>query len=415
MIMPIIMNTVELAGQTNTADLLSAIYMKNIKKVIAPTMPLELVSLPDHLNGCYGGNRADTSAKIIQADNDLDAINVWLDEYKDSPQTYRNYRKEAERLLLWSIMKQRKPLSGLTREDFNAFKDFLADPQPAEQWCGPRASRHSQDWRPFQGPLKDSSLKQALVINNSLMNYLVEAGYLAGNPLALARRRVRTQSKSRESDIVERFLEEDLWESVLFYIQNLPQDTDREQAHFQRVRFLFSLLYLLGPRSSEIAEHTMGSFIEVRGKWWWEVTGKGRKTARIPVNDDMLSALAKYRRFHKLTKLPEPGETTPLILSLKGTSGITSNMIYRIVKDVVSKAANLLEEAEPHKAAKLRKASTHWFRHTAITHQADKGIELRYLKKSARHEKIDTTSRYMHAGDEQWHDAMQAHRLNKDK
>ena len=152
----------------------------------------------------------------------------------------------------------------------------------------------------------------------------------------------------------------------------------------------------------------------MRGKWWWEVTGKGRKTARIPVNDDMLSALANYRRFHNLPELPEPGETTPLILSLKGTSGITSNMIYRIVKDVVSKAADLLEQTEPHKAAKLRKASTHWFRHTAITHQADKGIELRYLKKSARHEKIDTTSRYMHAGDEQWHDAMQVHRLNSE-
>jgi len=46
---------------------------------------------------------------------------------------------------------------------------------------------------------------------------------------------------------------------------------------------------------------------------------------------------------------------------LKGTSGITSNMIYRIVKDVVSKAADVLEHAEPHKATKLRKASTHWY------------------------------------------------------
>lgn len=388
--------------------------MNNIEKIIVPTVPLELISLPDDLNGRFGSNRADTNSKLIEAENDLDAIKVWLDEYEESPQTYRNYRKEAERLLLWSILERGKPLSGLTREDFTAFKAFLADPQPAERWCGPRAPRHSQDWRPFQGPLKESSLKQALVINNSLMNYLVEADYLAGNPLALARRRVRSQTKSSESDTVERFLEEDLWLILLSYIDNLPQDTDREQAHFQRVRFLFSLLYLLGPRSSEVAEHSMSSFIEVRGKWWWEVTGKGRKIARIPVNDDMLSALAKYRRFHNMAELPEPGDTTPLILSLKGTSGITSNMIYRIVKDVVTKAADVLEQTEPHKAAKLRQASTHWFRHTAITHQADKGIELRYLKKSARHEKVDTTSRYMHAGDEQWHDAMQVHRLNSD-
>ena len=80
--------------------------MKNIEKVIAHTAPLELISLPDDLNGRHGTNRADTYAKLIQADNDLDAIKVWLDEYKDSPQTYRNYRKEAERLLLWSIIEK---------------------------------------------------------------------------------------------------------------------------------------------------------------------------------------------------------------------------------------------------------------------------------------------------------------------
>ena len=386
--------------------------MENIEKVIAPTVPLEFISLPDDLDGRYGSNRADTNAQLIQAKNDLDAVIVWLNEYQESPQTYRNYRKEAERLLLWAILECGKPLSSLTREDFSDFKAFLSNPQPTEKWCGPRVPRHSQDWKPFQGPLKESSLNQALVINNSLMNYLVEAGYLAGNPLALARRRVRTTSKSNDSKTVERFLEEDLWLALLSYIDNLPQGTDREQAHYQRVKFLFSLLYLLGPRSSEIATHTMGSFIEVRGKWWWEVTGKGRKTARIPVNDDMVAALTKYRRFHGLSALPEPGESTPLLLSLKGTSGVTSNMVYRIVKGVVSKAADELEQTEPHKAAKLRKASTHWFRHTAITHQADKGIEIRYLKKSARHEKIDTTSQYLHAGDKQWHDAMQVHRLN---
>jgi len=56
--------------------------MKNKEKIIAPAVPLELISLPVDLNGRHGGNRADSSAKLIQADNDLDAIAVWLDEYK---------------------------------------------------------------------------------------------------------------------------------------------------------------------------------------------------------------------------------------------------------------------------------------------------------------------------------------------
>ena len=67
------------------------------------------------------------------------------------------------------------------------------------------------------------------------------------------------------------------------------------------------------------------------------------------------------------------------------------------------------------KAEKLRKASTHWFRHTAITHQADAGIELRYLNKSARHDKLDTTAGYLHADEEAWHNAMEIHRLQTKK
>ena len=106
--------------------------MKNIEKVIAPAVPLELISLPDDLNGLHGANRADTCAKLIQADNDLGAIKVWLDEYQESPQTYRNYRKEAERLLLWSIIEKGKPLSGLTREDFTDFRSFFSQP-PADR------------------------------------------------------------------------------------------------------------------------------------------------------------------------------------------------------------------------------------------------------------------------------------------
>jgi site-specific recombinase XerD len=62
---------------------------------------------------------------------------------------------------------------------------------------------------------------------------------------------------------------------------------------------------------------------------------------------------------------------------------------------------------------KLRNASTHWLRHTAVTHQADAGIELRYLNKSARHAKMETTSIYLHADEDEWHSAMEKHTLVK--
>jgi len=61
--------------------------------------------------------------------------------------------------------------------------------------------------------------------------------------------------------------------------------------------------------------------------------------------------------------------------------------------------------------AKLRNASTHWFRHTAVTHGDDAGIGLKYLKRSARHEELETTAIYQHAEDALWHDEWQRHRF----
>ena len=60
---------------------------------------------------------------------------------------------------------------------------------------------------------------------------------------------------------------------------------------------------------------------------------------------------------------------------------------------------------------KLKQASTHWLRHTSITHQADAGIELRYIKRNARHESVETTMLYQHAEEDQWHEAMSQHRM----
>ncbi|MCB1770864.1 MAG: tyrosine-type recombinase/integrase [Candidatus Competibacteraceae bacterium] len=378
----------------------------------ATPQPLELFRIPEAMDGRAGGNRAGPGVACqLAADNDMEAIQAWLAEFHDSPQTLRNYRKEAERLLLWALIERGKPLSSLTREDCLLYETFLNDPQPRERWCGVKAPRFSPQWRPFVGPLSPASRQMTLLIINSLFSYLVTAGYLAGNPLALARRRTRSHQSTRQ---VERFLEQDQWQALLAAVDALPRDSERDCQHYARAKYLVALLYLLGPRVSEVAEHTMSSFQRIRGRWWWQVTGKGRKEARVPVNEDLLAALSEYRCFYGLPPLPVPDETTPLVMNLKGAAGIGDNMIYRIVKSLVIRAAARLEADDPHQAEKLRRASTHWFRHTSITHQADAGIDLRHLQRNARHARLDTTGLYLHAEEHEWHEAMERHRLNKE-
>ena len=79
-----------------------------------------------------------------------------------------------------------------------------------------------------------------------------------------------------------------------------------------------------------------------------------------------------------------------------------------MVKKTFLDCAESIEESNPDFSVKLKKASTHWLRHTSITHQADAGIELRYIKRNARHESVETTMLYQHAEEEKWHESMSA-------
>ncbi len=367
-----------------------------------------LGALPAELDGSQGDNRLPQGHCQIQAENDWEAINCWLAEFEDSPHTHRKYCKEAERLLLWSTKQRHKPISGLLREDFQAYQAFLANPRPEAYWCGPRAPRQSVSWKPFQGPLSESSQRQTLIVLNALLSYWVDAGYIRGNPLSLIRRRNKRLTPATNDVIAqERFLDQETWAHLKNYIAALPQGTRREIEHFERSRFLFHFLYLLAPRVSEVASHTMNSFREFRGKWWWFVEGKSGKRAKVPVNDEMLDALMRYRRFLGLDDLPAEDDMSPALRSIKGNSGVSDNMIYRLVKDIVRGAADTLEAESPINARKLRKASCHWLRHTSVTNSDDSGIGIKYIQASARHNNLETTAIYQHAEDHKWHDEWQ--------
>lgn len=113
---------------------------------------------------------------------------------------------------------------------------FLA--HPAADWIADGLPRHGEQRRLFAGPLSPRSIEPWAFLA-SLFAYLVEAGYLRRNPLAL---RCRTGRRERPQAI-ERYLETPLWQQVLDFIDTLPQATRRERQHHERVRWVFRLLY----------------------------------------------------------------------------------------------------------------------------------------------------------------------------
>ena len=393
---------------------------------VVPIRPLDCIQIPADLDGHEGENRADKARLQIQADRDFEAIRCFLGEYDRSPGTLRIYQRETERLLLWALVECGKPLSSLNRQDFEGYLNFLADPQPSSLWCGPKIDRKSDAWRPFVGPLSESAVLTAMAAINSLMRYLTDAGYLAGNPLGLIRQRRRKMaveaagspvalSATDETEKVERFLDQEMWTAVTKAIGNMPQSSPQECAEYERARFIAAVLYMLAPRAGELESHRMNSFREERGRWWWHVVGKGGKKAKVPVADDMLQALMRYRKFLGLSAVPKRTELTPILVSLKDGSPITARRLNQILKRIFFAAAELLPQESDYKKEKLRAASAHWGRHTGITAKIDSGIAERYVQKDARHSDARTTQRYIHEEEERWHDEAQKQHLPWEK
>ncbi|AMK79124.1 MULTISPECIES: tyrosine-type recombinase/integrase [Methylomonas] len=354
------------------------------------------------LDGRDGSNRAQGHRQIA-ADTDIEAVRLWLAEYHDSPHTLRSYRKEAVRLLIWATEYLGKPMSSMTREDFLTYEAFLAS--PTSDWNDPRRPRRGSDRRLFDGPLSPQSIRQTMGILSGLFGYLVAAGYLAGNPLVLRRR--RSKSKVGRLVTVERYLDQALWQSVLEFIETMPKQIRREIQHYERARWLFRLLYGASLRVSEAAQAKSGDLLLRRGNWWLKVIGKGDAEGSVPISDELMADLARYRLFNGLSAMPSVEENTPLVLSVGGRKdrSLTSTAIYLIVKEVFRRAAKAIEETDPAGAATLLQASTHWLRHTSATHQADAGNDIRYIQKNLRHASIETTAIYLHAEDDRRHAA----------
>lgn len=398
--------------------------------VPAELAPVGEIVVIDALSGRDGSNRSRAGNRQLDADTDQQAVLAWLARFADSPNTLANARREAERLLLWALVERSKPLSSLAHEDLLIYRRFLANPQPADRWVmapGRKAGRRDPRWRPFAGPLSEASIRQSMVVLNSMMSWLVEAGYLAGNPLSLSRTRRKAPSPR-----VVRFLEADLWGAVRQAILSLPQETQRQRAVYARTRWLFSLMFLGGLRISEVVGNGMGDFFmrsDAKSgdqRWWLQVLGKGGKERLVPASTEMMVELMNYRRSLELSDLPAHGEPSPLLFPVAWRRSthpspawpetLTRGAVHGIIKDAFAQAADrwLSEGRGDAQAEKLKAASAHWLRHTAGSNLAN-DIDLRHVRDTLGHASLGTTSIYVHGEDDARHAAVSAaHKVSWD-
>jgi integrase len=359
------------------------------------------------LSGAVGENRETDLRCQIRANNDLEAVLSWLERYQRTDATYKSYKKESERLLLWCLHEKRKALSDLDAQDFEDYFSFLKN--PPSSWCslnGSKRGRQHSDWRPLVKPLGLASLNITVSIIYSLMDFLYQARYLQFNPLSLRRGLSFHKGSLDELKIrsLDRVLDSDEWEAFKSHLLALPENTPKEKDHKARLRFVVAVLFLLGLRINELATHTWSSFRQYESLWWFFVKGKGGKVGRVPVNDELVEEVKRYRTHLSLPLLPKIEEDTSIVVSVRNGKPIATRQLYRLLKEFANSVAELFFES--HKKEKLRRFSPHWLRHLSATQQDRSGILFKHIQANHRHESENTTRLYVHSLDKERHEDM---------
>jgi integrase len=153
------------------------------------------------------------------------------------------------------------------------------------------------------------------------------------------------------------------------------------------------LAYYSWMRVHELAKLRMGDFRQLPdGNWVIRIQGKGRTINDIAAPPPLMDALQAYRLWHGLSPLPVAGDPAPALIPLRVRGEVLRpSAVYRIFKVIFGRAA----ARHPEYANELEAASSHWMRHTGITHAFDSGkIAPRFIQKQARHKDPKTSSRY---------------------
>ncbi|WP_429501177.1 phage integrase family protein (plasmid) [Robbsia andropogonis] len=364
--------------------------------VMADVAPLEVLRVPQALDGSQGLNRAPTPKHQAGLNSDLDAINLWISTRgARSEHTARAYRREAERLLLWAILVREKPFSSLNTEDCRTYiNEFLANPTPAARWIGNgRVERFDPAWRPFARPLSARSRETARSLLSALCGWLVNEQYLLVNPFHGL---VRTDDIRPPMDAKGRTLSHGQWRFVLQSVSCVNPD-----AAAQRDYFALLFAYATGLRRAELATATVGALSrkaldgELGDAWTLTVNGKGARRRDVPMPARLMEALTEtlLLRPTPLTLETAPRDT-PLIGHIKSGRALTPNALARLYKRIFMRAAETLSATYPGTAADLMQASTHWLRHTHANHSLDAGTDVRDVQAGLGHASLATTTIY---------------------
>lgn len=370
--------------------------------------PLEAMRLPVYCDGSAGENRADFERCALDARNDYEALLTWLSLWPDSSATRRAYRKEAERFLAWAVIERAKAISSLKTEDCIAYRDFLANPQPAARWCGPMMNRRLPGWRPFQGPLSPASQKYAQTVLKRFCEFLTRKHYLHVNPWD----EVPTLHRVHTRIQTEKALSVDLWSQLWQWVDAKASEPDAAQMRLARATI--ALLRDSGVRLIEACRADRAGIVPlddnesgVYGEL--SILGKRDKWREVPLSRRTVAALRAHwsdrgEDFDQtpsgplLAPLVRPKTARAIAKANRGEIHFSTSGLHRIIKTAVKQFSETLAPEQANLAQRAASTRAHALRHTFGTHAAEEDVPIDVLQAILGHASLTTTTIYTQPG-----------------
>jgi integrase len=334
--------------------------------------------------GITRSTAAPTSA-LVQASNDVEAVQAWIKARAGSVATAKTYQREASRLLLW--LQYECTGATLSQMSVNLCGDYMAFLQNIPtQWISRESAQPGMPgWAPFRGPLSHTSHRQAVVIVSSLFTWLQAAQYLKANPWLLVNQKTGDDRHKKVLDT--KALSEFAVLEILRYIEAQLPSPSRS-----RIRFILKFVEAVGLRSGELLSAQLGDLRREPEGWVMQIHGKGAKNRIAAVPGQAFLALQEYLDSRGLGGIETAPPNAPLLASARDPMApVGYQAMYEHVKGWLSKSISA-SSLPSNERIKLAGASTHWLRHTFGTRAIAREVPLDVIQAQMGHASIQTTT-----------------------
>ncbi|MFY2610557.1 tyrosine-type recombinase/integrase [Achromobacter ruhlandii] len=352
--------------------------------------------------------------------NDWEAADVWLGVLASqpaSPATLSTYRREVRRVRWYCEAFGTRTPTQWGYPDVTEYVRFLRSGVKGHV-CPQGVEFGQAGWTPFRsGAFSETAVAAAVRILSTLFRFWQSAGYVRANPFA----KFKTKAPQRRGPGARHAIPTAALAMVRKAMDDRPKRTARDHLVYWRNAFLLTLLERTGLRADEAAQANMAdvfSFSDPEtARLYYGLTvrhQKGGQEGNVVLDATVMRAFAYYRRAFGLADLPTPGEPLGLILSPQTDlakddrvyksaysrrgrgmwkSVRSRQSIWAIVRSEFDQAASGLAPESPA-ASLLKRASTHWLRHTYGTRLALQATHPRVMADALRHADMATSMIY---------------------